>query len=79
MKFLSTDSGTNASVIGWDSCAFDALQVGQWQPIAVDAKHQSSLKSLRKRLLDDTVLNIFRWKPGTMATSLFSIIILNIH
>lgn len=51
MKFLSTDSGTNASVIGWDSCAFDALQVGQWQPIAVDAKHQSSQKSLRKRLL----------------------------
>lgn len=41
MKFLSTASGTNASVIGWDSCASSALQVGQWQRIAMtmDANH----------------------------------------
>ncbi|XP_052719677.1 uncharacterized protein LOC128191584 [Crassostrea angulata] len=41
MKFLSTASGTNASVIGWDSCASNALQVGQWQRIAMtmDANH----------------------------------------
>nr|XP_034300654.1 uncharacterized protein LOC117681248 [Crassostrea gigas] len=48
MKFFSTASETNASIIGWDSCTFNALQVGQWQRIfmGMDSNHRKLIISI---------------------------------
>nr|XP_034303714.1 uncharacterized protein LOC105332411 [Crassostrea gigas] len=71
MKFFSTASGTNASVIGWDSCASSALQVGEWQRIAMamDASQSKLNLIIEGAPFDDTDVNIFGWKPGSIAPS----------
>lgn len=45
MKFLSTASRTNVSVIEWYFSAFDALEVGNWKRIAmtIDANQPITL------------------------------------
>lgn len=71
IKFLTTASGTNASVFGWDSVASNALQVGQWQRIAMamDASQSKLNLFIEGAPFDDTDVNIIDWKPGTTATS----------
>lgn len=46
MKFLSTASETSAFIIGENPCVLDALQVGQWQRIAMTVDVTKSKLSL---------------------------------
>ncbi|XP_052719429.1 uncharacterized protein LOC128191411 [Crassostrea angulata] len=72
MKFLSTASGTNVSVIGWDSSTFNAsLKVGQWQRIAMTMDVSMSRLSLiiEGAPFNDTDVNIFGWRPDIIAPS----------
>eukprot|EP00105_Crassostrea_gigas_P040348 XP_019924496.1 PREDICTED: uncharacterized protein LOC109619251 [Crassostrea gigas] len=67
MKFLSTTSGTNASIIGWDSCASNALKVGQWQKIAMATDVSPSKLNLiiEGAPFDGTNVNTFIWRPDS--------------
>nr|XP_034303716.1 uncharacterized protein LOC117681806 [Crassostrea gigas] len=72
MKLLSTASGTNVSVIEWDSSTFNAsLKVGQWQRIAMTMDVSMSRLSLiiEGAPFDDTDVNIFGWRPDIIAPS----------
>lgn len=67
MKFFSTASGTNASIIGWESCASNALQVGQWQRIAMatDVSHSKLNLIIEGAPFDDSNVTTFSWRPDT--------------